>query len=267
MNAKTFADAVQKISMPGRSLLLPMLLLALGIHAALLALPIPSGGAVKEAEDKKNPITVSQIPTEQPTATRQTRVTAKVNIPALPTAATGSEPSPAAALDTAAVTTPPAAPSVSPAPSQRSPSRTPSATSPTDTPASSEPTTEPATTVPEPVATTTAAASSPANPFADFPHWQPSEADCYGLGFGENCRVVNQGTIAQVTDYFKKELAAKDFTATLVTDEPTRKVFKVTKGDKTLFLNLWQGADQVSYLLSRVVVKQAPADIKTDAGK
>ncbi len=264
MNAKTFADSVQKILLPGRSLLLPMLILALGIHAALLALPIPSGSAVKEAEDKKNPITVSQIPTEQPTATQQTRVTAKVNIPALPTTATGGDPSPAAAPDPAAPTTPPAAPSGSPVGSQRSPSSAPSATT-TDTAASSEPPTEP-TTVPEPAATT-AAASSPANPFADFPHWQPSEADCYGLGFGENCRVVNQGAIAQVTDYFKKELAAKDFTANLVTDEPTRKVFKVTKGDKTLYLNIWQGADQVSYLLSRVVVKQAPADIATDVGK
>lgn len=71
--------------------------------------------------------------------------------------------------------------------------------------------------------------------------------------------------IAQVSEFFQKELTAKEFTTTLVTDEPTRKVFKVGKGDKTLFLNIWQGKDQVAYLLSRVILKQSPEQIKTEA--
>jgi len=71
----------------------------------------------------------------------------------------------------------------------------------------------------------------------------------------------------QLAEFFQKELPAKDFTATLITDEPGHKVFKVGKGDKTLFLTLWQGKNKISYLLSRVLVKQSPEDIKTEPTK
>ena len=73
--------------------------------------------------------------------------------------------------------------------------------------------------------------------------------------------------ISQLITFFKKELPAKDFTAALITDEPTYKVFKLGKGDKTLYLNIWQGKDRISYLLSKVIVKQSPEEIKTEAVK
>jgi hypothetical protein len=278
MNAKKFVDLSQKILTPGRSLLLPMLLLALGLHAALLAMPIPSNEAMKEAEDKKNPITVSQIPTDQPTPAT-TASSGTVNVPDMPAPPTVNDSSSATPATTeTSASTPASSTATTPAfvskPTQSSSQSSVSSVSSTDTSTNSSSSDMPAPeTAAEPEPTATVAVNSSAgtanrdNPFAEFPHFQPSEADCYGLGFGENCRVVDKGAIAQVTDYFKKELTAKDFTATLVADEPTRKVFKVTKGDKTLFLNIWQGNGQVSYLLSRVVVKQAPADIKTDTEK
>lgn len=102
--------------------------------------------------------------------------------------------------------------------------------------------------------------------FADFPQFKSSTGDCFGLGLGDNCRVVDNGAIAEVTSYFRKELAAKQFKAELVTDEPTRKVFKVSKDDKTLFLNILQSKQNVVYLLSSVVYEQSPDEI-TEKGQ
>lgn len=280
MNAKKFVDLSKKILMPGQSLLLPMLVLALGLHAALLAMPIPSTETIQEAEDKKNPITISQIPTEQPTSAPTSAIAASVNVPAMaPPTATSDPGTPTPDDSEASVSTTNTAGSAS-TPVTSSPKNT-ATTTPTptssissgdaaETASSSDPAiadagaTEPSlATEPTPGSST----NSDSNPFANFPHYQPSEADCYGLGFGENCRVVDQGVITPIVAYFKQELAAKDFTITLITDEPTRKVFKVTKENKTLFLNIWQSKNQVSYLLSRVELKQSPETLKTDAGK
>lgn len=78
--------------------------------------------------------------------------------------------------------------------------------------------------------------------------------------------MVENGAIAEVTTYFRKELPAKQFKAELVTDEPTRKVFKVSKDDKTLFLNILQSKQNVVYLLSSVVYRQSPDEI-TEKGQ
>lgn len=297
MDASKVVEWSKKILMPGQSLLLPMMILALGLHAALLAIPIPSTEAAKEAEDQKNPITVSQIPTEQPTGSPT--AAAKVDIPdmAAPTVSSdagttttdvasdtpttdatsaGSGGVDSTSAVTSANTTTAASTGSKPAQkpaatasasseqgsNEGSTAATSDASTPADTPSEPEPA------APVAVAPSTDSASQAADsPFAQFPHYQPSEADCFGLGFGENCRVIVNGAIAQVADFFKKELTAKAFTTNLVTDEPKRKVFKVSKGEQTLFLNIWQGQDRVSYLLSRVVVKQPPEEIKTEAGK
>ncbi|MBF2027706.1 MAG: hypothetical protein IGS48_13225 [Oscillatoriales cyanobacterium C42_A2020_001] len=285
-------DLSKKFLTPGRSLLLPMILLALGLHAALLALPIPSSEAQKEADDKKNPITVTQIPTEKPSAsTPAAKPAATVEVPPLDTA-TASESSTSAvssgastdsstsntasnsasnsafssSSDSGSTTSSPTKSSKS-SPNQSTDSQpTEEASSNSDSATADASTTAAATSTPEPSTTNSQNTSVVAvSPFANFPHYQPSEADCFGLGFGDNCRTVQNGAIAQVSDFFKRELAAKEFTASLVADEPTRKVFKVGKGDKILFLNIWQGKNQVAYLLSRVIVKQSPEQIKTEA--
>jgi len=111
------------------------------------------------------------------------------------------------------------------------------------------------------------AATGGANSFADFPHYQSAESDCYGLGFGDNCRTVENKELRQVAEFFQKELPAKGFTTNLIADEPSRKVFRVVKGDKTLFLSLWQGKNKIVYLLSSVLLKQSPEDIKVEAAK
>jgi len=279
MNAKKIADILKNILMPGRSLLLPMLILAFGLHVALLSIPIPST-ETKEAEDKKNPITVNQIPTEQPTPQPTKSITAKVNVPGRtsPSVSMSADTSPAASIDT-----PVSRSARNQAATDASPQSTAAVQEPNRTNSIGRSTTsiaEPSTNNLEPEPSTTepsasvALESSPSvqndsatnlfSVFTDFPDYQPSEANCPNLG--ENCRTVANGAIAQVTDFFKKELTAKEFTADLVADEPTHKVFKVTKGDKTLFLNIWQGQDKVAYVLTEDVLKTPPEGIKGEAG-
>lgn len=292
-----------------RSLLLPMTVLALGIHAALLALPIPSNEALKTPDDQKNPIKVTQIPTEKPP---EVVSSTGVAIPPLDTPSVPSIVSSASTSEGASSTTGSSGqsdPSDSPDSSDSSesppsgaasdtvaatPSSKPAAVSPTkrttkstSTKVSAKPsdsstsvpekssdssagdaaaTTEPATEVVEDTAATTSGGGVSAVAFANFPQFKASMGDCFGLGLGDNCRVVENGAIAEVTNYFRKELAAKQFKAELVTDEPTRKVFKVSKNDKTLFLNILQSKQNVVYLLSSVVYKQSP-DAITEKGQ
>lgn len=284
-----------------RSLLLPMTVLALGIHAALLALPIPSNEALKTPDDQKNPIKVTQIPTEKlPEVASSTGVT----IPPLGTSsapATASSPSPSdsasstsdasdssdaddsssTSSDTAAVTpSKPAA--VSPIKKATKSTVTKASAKPSGDSDSSDRATEPTpssagdtaeTGAPTADTADTAISSSTvsggglsATAFTNFPQFKSSTGDCFGLGLGDNCRVVENGAIAEVTNYFRKELAAKQFKAELVTDEPTRKVFKVTKENKTLFLNILQSKQSVVYLLSSVMYKQSP-DTITEKGQ
>lgn len=276
---------------PGRSLLLPMLILAAGIHVALLALPLPSTEATKEAEDQKNPITVNQIPTEQPEPA-VSPTTGKVNVPDLAIDPSGDDAasasnSPAAAAgdatvdsDTADTKASSSEPNSDATASSATTSTATNSSSPVSTAANATTSSEAATdsengSTSELDADSEAASSSPAaapstgdsaaNPFADFPHFQPSEADCYGLGFGENCRIVASQDLTQVAEFFTKELAAKEFTTTVVTDTADRKVFKVEKGDQTLFLNIWKGKNTISYLLSKVILKQPPEAIQVEA--
>lgn len=281
-----------------RSLLLPMTVLALGIHAALLALPIPSNEALKTPDDQKNPIKVTQIPTEKPP---EVASSTGVTIPPLVTSstpATASSPSPSdsdrstsdtsdssdsaddssssTSSDTASV--PPSKPAAvsstkkttkstvtkaSAKPSGDSDRATePTTSSAGDTAESAAPSADTADTA---IASTVSGGVSAAA-FANFPQFKSSTGDCFGLGLGDNCRVVENGAIAEVTNYFRKELAAKQFKAELVTDEPTRKVFKVTKENKILFLNILQSKQNVVYLLSSVVYRQSP-DAITEKGQ
>jgi hypothetical protein len=273
-----------------RSLLLPMLILALGLHAALLAMPLPSSEDQKIPDDKEKPIKVTQIPTEQPApvpAEPNVKVPAlaKTTVPATPTtpASDSSESYSSASSSNSSTSSAPSSSFPSKPANSSSGFASSTVSSTPGSPASnsgaakvgsgsesapgavssttSEPGAKPSTTAIAP------SGGSASTPFADFPHFQPSSSDCFGLGFGDNCRVVENGAIAQVTDFFRKELPAKEFKADLVTDEPTRKVFKISKDNKTLFLNIWQGKQNVSYLLAGVVYKQSPEEIKTEPGK
>lgn len=276
---KTFTNFSKKFFNSPRSLLFPMLVLAFGIHAALLAVPLPFDEEQKEPDNKKNPITVTQIPakkpTQKPTQPASTSI-AKVAVPAM-----NSETEPTATTSETATADPLLADQPIPPTNQtvRAISEpTPSPKAVAETPASpalqdvndyaDNSNSESATKQPsekllssETETTQKTEDEITQQAFAEFPHFQPSEKDCYKLGFGENCRIVENMAIAQVVDFFQTELPAHDYAAQLITNQPTHKVFKVVKADKTLFLNIWQNQQKVSYLLAGVIYNQSPEEI------
>ncbi|MBM0742398.1 hypothetical protein JOY44_12345 [Phormidium sp. CLA17] len=287
-----------------RSLLLPMVVLALGIHAAVLTLPIPAKETLKTPDDQKNPIKVTQIPTESPL---EAMTSTGVKIPPLGTSVSNSSevgnssdasdseeagstsdssdsdtdasPSTDSSADSAtsfgksAIAASPvkkATKSVSakaaatPTDSDASTTEQSSSSSPGETAETVEPSSDADANV-SPSATVSRGGVS-ATAFANFPQFQSSTGDCFGLGLGDNCRVVENGAIAEVTKYFRKELGEKQFKADLVRDEPSRKVFRVSKDNKTLFLNILQNKQNVVHVLSSVVYKQSPDEV-TEKGE
>ncbi|MGA7933774.1 MAG: hypothetical protein WCA35_09525 [Kovacikia sp.] len=59
-----------RIPAPVRMLIRPMLFLALSLHALLLFIPLPSENKLKEADDKKDPLKITQVPTAQPASSK-----------------------------------------------------------------------------------------------------------------------------------------------------------------------------------------------------
>jgi hypothetical protein len=85
------------------------------------------------------------------------------------------------------------------------------------------------------------------DPFADFPHHPQAQAGCYNK---ESCYEVKNLTLDAVAGYFKKTLPDKKFNVTPLIEEAGKKVFQVSKGDKSLFLNLFQDGKNTVYVLA-----------------
>lgn len=304
------SDLRKKLLSPGGVLLIPMFAIALGIHVALLAMPIPSSEALKPAEDQQDPIDVTQIPTTTPTSV-VAKKTAKTpalkqtaeTMAAARTATASSSPvdtnsstatsdvtastqaassgSSTATAETELVATNEEGAIAASNPGNAAAPSTPSTPSAAPVTASSSPEPQSSTgpqpsTEPQPL-TPTSEPSAPASskapvattasdePFASFPHYEAAEVDCFGLGFGTNCRTIENGKITEVSAFFQKELPSKAFQVAVVTDTPQHKVLKVSKQGTDRFLNIWQGPTTVSYLLAKVIYKQSPAEIKTES--
>ncbi len=88
------------------------------------------------------------------------------------------------------------------------------------------------------------------NPFAEFPQFQPSTAGCaFNPSLGDQCRIAS-ANLAAVTNYFKQALPDKKFAIALEENAPERKIFKVSKGEQSLFLNLFSDGATTVYLLA-----------------
>lgn len=85
------------------------------------------------------------------------------------------------------------------------------------------------------------------DPFADFPHHPQSQAGCYAK---ESCYEVKGLALNAVAEYFRKALPGKKFTVTPLVNDPGKVVFQVTKGDKSLFLNIFQDGKNTVYALA-----------------
>jgi hypothetical protein len=113
-----------------------------------------------------------------------------------------------------------------------------------------------------------ATASSEVDPFGDFSHYPNALPNCFDLGFGDNCRVIRPVqqqsealAMATVIQHFRTNAAAQDFNWELVTNRPLHQVVKLTKSGKTQFLNVWQGKQNITYVLSGVVFKHSPEEM------
>lgn len=76
----TTLSPLKQLPAPVRSLVRPMLIAAIGLHALLLFTPIPSEQKPKKTDDKENPVKITQLPTAKPAA----KARPKLAKPALP---------------------------------------------------------------------------------------------------------------------------------------------------------------------------------------
>ncbi|KAM3107633.1 hypothetical protein [Phormidesmis sp. 146-33] len=188
---------------PLQTLFRPMLFAALGLHALFLFVPFPEEQK-KPPEDKEAPVKITQLPTTK--AGAQTKLTPRVTVPK------ATRPS------TPKINRPSTSPTVL-------------KTLPQLTPATETPT------PPAAQGTNASRNENVTNPFADFPHFQPSTPDCFAKGLGENCRIAT-GTLDAVANFYQSEPKKKGFNVQPAGDEGGAKYFQVSKGEQTLFLSL-----------------------------
>jgi hypothetical protein len=215
---------------PVQILFRPMLFAALGLHALLLFIPFPQEQK-KPPEEKEAPVKITQLPTTKSGV--QTKITPKVTVPK---ATSPSLPK----INR---------PSTSPTVLKASPNL-PQLTSATETP------------VP-PGAKGTASSNNEnvANPFQDFPHFQPSTTNCFDKGLGENCRIAS-ANLAAVAAFYQSEPGKKKFDVKPIEQSATTKIFEVTKAGKTYYLSLFEDGTTTVVLLSETKV----ADLATLKG-
>ncbi len=73
------------------------------------------------------------------------------------------------------------------------------------------------------------------NPFADFPHYPGAKTGCFGK---DSCRQTTD-ELKLVAAYFEKQLPAKKYDIQPGANEASKKVYQVSKGGLTQYLNLF----------------------------
>jgi len=89
-------------------------------------------------------------------------------------------------------------------------------------------------------------ASGAESPFADFPHYPGVEPGCFGK---ESCQKTAD-SLAKVDAHFAKQLPAKKYQVQSVSTETDKKVYQVSKGGATQFLNLFTSDGATVYVLA-----------------
>ncbi|MBD2079945.1 hypothetical protein [Leptolyngbya sp. FACHB-17] len=195
-----------------RSFIRPMLFAALGLHAIVLFMPFPKASE-KPPEDKEAPVKITQLPTTKANATKTPKIAiSKPSRPALPK-----------------INRPNTNPII-----QKSANELP----------------QPQATAEAPQTETRASTKADTATAADFPHYNPSTPNCFGLGLGENCRVAT-ANLSTVAAFYLSAPKAKGFTLTPDEESADKKTYTVTTPDKkTLFLHLFKDEPTTVVLLS-----------------
>ncbi len=208
---------LKNLPAPLQTLIRPMLLISLAAHGLLLSIPLPSN--VKPVPPpKEKPVRITQLsnspkqpivtlPKASPKIIQLSKLIQKV------------------ALSNRQLVLPYPRPRVVPPQLQTALQR------PIPTPSVRPSTVSSATTAPSP--TPSNSPSNPNNPFADFPHYQPSTPGCFNLPSCYQTNVALDGLAA----YFDKQLPVK-YAVKPGVSEPNRKVYQLSKGGVTKYLNL-----------------------------
>ncbi|NJO39825.1 MAG: hypothetical protein HC865_03845 [Cyanobacteria bacterium RU_5_0] len=239
-----------------RCLIRPALLLSLGVHALMLALPIAPDPASPDPEasmaDPDVAIDLTSLPPEL-----------------LPSPQLASSPTPPASISQSPSSNPQLAPSpginvqplpsnasvaiVETAPPQASPEISSSPNSPPPDGASASQSPLPSN--PPPAPTTVLAA-----PFADLPQLTGSQSGCLGLG---GCRQIaeNPGEVSQT---LKQQMEAQGYTVRLrddlidTSDYQGMKIYEVSKDGTTRYLNvISSGLGETIYILTPELTTRA----------
>lgn len=231
---------------PVRVLIRPMLFLSLGLHALLLLLPLPP-----QSEPEPDSLT-ELLPEEQMikvVPTPKGTIAPTPPKPAPPTPA--APPSPAA---TRPITPPPRSQSTQP-PIVTAPAPTPqlptTEASPTPTPTTPDIALTPLPPAePEPEETTVTGA------FDDFPNPEGVVGGCLRLN---QCQQAEGVRLTQLVQDLQTALRQQGYTVTAldVDEDQGRRVFAVTKGEETRYLNLFSTPEGAMYLLAEQILTLA----------
>lgn len=234
---------VKNLPTPLQTLWRPMLLISLGLHGFLLAIPMPSPQKPQPPKKEPEKVKITQLPTTpsppRPAIKPSPKPTLKVSQTIPP------KPKPIRPPSTEIPPLPPKTkaiprPQLSPTPEKTPQPKATPTPSPSPTPEQSPQSTATPTPSPSP---TPEQSPTPAlqNPFADFPFPDNAQLGSLGLLSGETDKSARNTTdaLAQVADFYTKELPARKFNSQPFNEATDLKVYKVAKeGAETQFLHL-----------------------------
>lgn len=198
------AYSLKKLPASLQGLIRPMLLISLALHGLLMLMPVPDKEAPQRKQEKS--VKVTQLPTTTtPLKVKRSQPSPKPAPPKVVTLITrqpvlANRPRPQPIVQ---------------APRSRQVQATPSPIAP---PVAATPTPSPIS--PEAAPTTDTALN-------EFPIFPGAKAGCLEV---QSCFQTGNA-LDKVAAYFEKELPARKFTAPVNTDEPSRKVYEVSRND------------------------------------
>lgn len=205
-------------AIPARSLVRPMLLAALGLHAVVLFVPFPKARE-KPPETKEAPVKITQLPTAK--SSPNTKIAPKVSTPP----AKPALPRINRAIDNPVIARPDAPKSI-------------------EQPQPSKPI-APANTANSPAKDAGSSANS-SDLIKDFPIYPGAQQNCFeqNLPF---CYVAS-ADLTTVDAFYQKETAAKKIKLDPVASDATKKIYKVSRGAEAYYLSLF--ADQPTTVIN-----------------
>ncbi len=212
----TFKDLPE----PFNHLAKPLVLVSVGLHAALLFAPIPSPPVItKPVEAKPKTVKVTTLPPIKANSVKN-KLSAKALL----------KPRPSSVVQKGLVIQRSSKKTLTQTPNQKTP-KPQNARQPVP-PVNPAPVDEPN--------------SDPSNPMNDFPHYPGAIPGCLGV---QSCYESGK-PIDVVSQYFQQQLPLKKYSLTQAINDSDRKVFQISKGGSQQFLNILVEGKTAVYILA-----------------